>query len=79
MSFAGANDVMTVVEALIKRVWQDRRSGFLENLRFPFKRLSYDTAISTYGSDKPDLRFDHSRVGHSSSVPTNKRLTSTII
>ncbi|RPB21603.1 hypothetical protein L211DRAFT_790288 [Terfezia boudieri ATCC MYA-4762] len=62
MSFAGANDVMTVMEALVKRIWEDRRGELSENLKFPLRRLSYDTAISTYGSDKPDLRFDHSKI-----------------
>ena len=70
MSFAGANDVMTVMEALVKQIWEDRRGELSENLKFPLRRLSYDTAISTYGNDKPDLRFDHSRVSHS--CPTNK-------
>ena len=70
MSFAGANDVMTVMETLVKRIWGGRRAELSENLKFPLRRLSYDTAISTYGSDKPDLRFDHSRV--SNSRPTSE-------
>ncbi|KAF8422517.1 tRNA synthetases class II-domain-containing protein [Tirmania nivea] len=62
MSFAGANDVMTVMEALVKRIWEERRTVLSEGLTFPLRRLSYHTAMCTYGSDKPDLRFDHSRI-----------------
>jgi aspartyl-tRNA synthetase len=48
------HEVMTLSEGLIKKVFQDNL-GLTINT--PFERISYDTAINEYGSDKPDLRF----------------------
>jgi aspartyl-tRNA synthetase len=54
MSFVDEDDIMGVVEGLIKTLFRD-----LLNLKFkdPFPRLSYDQAMNLYGTDKPDLRF----------------------
>lgn len=54
MAFADAEDVMTVVERLIRKTWK----GSLEiELPNPFPRFTYDQVMSKYGSDKPDLRI----------------------
>ncbi|KAL8646109.1 MAG: hypothetical protein Q9226_007015 [Calogaya cf. arnoldii] len=54
MSFAGAEQVMYIIENLIRSLW----SKFLEsNLPCPFPRMSYREAMSSYGSDKPDTRL----------------------
>lgn len=55
MSFATGEDVMRVVEGVIRRLWSslmdtDAPSG-------SFRRLSYQDAMSRYGSDKPDTRY----------------------
>ncbi|OJJ89265.1 aspartate--tRNA ligase MSD1 [Aspergillus glaucus CBS 516.65] len=55
MSFATGEDVMKVVEGVICRLWstlmnEPAPSG-------PFRRLSYEEAMSKYGSDKPDTRY----------------------
>ncbi|KAM5443570.1 aspartate--tRNA ligase msd1 [Microsporum ferrugineum] len=56
MSFATAEDVMTTTEALVKKLWA---SVMPEPLApEPFPRMSYHMAMSLYGSDKPDTRFD---------------------
>ena len=63
MSFAGARDVMKVMELLVKKIWTEKRPTSASHLKYPLRRICYETAISNFGSDKPDLRFDHSRVG----------------
>lgn len=55
MSFAKGDDVRKVIEAVIRRLWAsflqiDVGSG-------PFATMSYEDAMATYGSDKPDLRL----------------------
>lgn len=55
MSFAGAEQVMSTIEDLICSIWSQHL-----NIRLPkvFPRISYEEAMSQYGSDKPDTRFD---------------------
>ncbi len=53
MSFVDQNDVMTLVEGLVRRVWKE-----VLNVEVPvLKRMPYAEAMDRYGSDKPDLRF----------------------
>jgi aspartyl-tRNA synthetase len=54
MSFVNSDDVMRVMESLIAHVFKE--VGV--EVQLPIKRLSYDEAMTRYGSDKPDLRFD---------------------
>lgn len=57
MSFVSAEDVMAVnEEALTTIVKQVRPDVTLKFATWP--RLTWDEAMHTYGSDKPDLRFD---------------------
>jgi aspartyl-tRNA synthetase len=63
MSFANGEDVMNCIENLIRVLW----STLLEiTLPQPFIRTTYHEAMSKYGSDKPDIRFDMPihRIGH---------------
>ncbi|KAI9766593.1 MAG: aspartyl-tRNA synthetase 2, mitochondrial [Geoglossum simile] len=55
MSFARADDVMKCVEVLIKRLWETLLQ--VEPLPQEFRRMSYQKAMSMYGSDKPDIRL----------------------
>jgi len=54
MSFINREEIFKVVEGLMKelfgQIWDIE-------LSLPIIRLTYDEAISKYGSDKPDLRF----------------------
>ncbi len=54
MSFATQEDVQTVVEKLIDRLFT-AHSKFPFN-KGPFKRIPYKEAMIKYGTDKPDLR-----------------------
>jgi len=55
MSFASAEDVMRTVEAVVKRLWSELLGA--TDLPEAFPRMSYEEAMSRYGSDKPDLRL----------------------
>ncbi|HSO67406.1 MAG TPA: aspartate--tRNA ligase [Desulfatirhabdiaceae bacterium] len=54
MSFVGEEDVMTIAEGLMDRLFKETLN---RSLSLPFPRLSYDEAINRYGLDKPDIRF----------------------
>ena len=55
MSFVSKEDVFAVIEGLMAAVF---RAGLDVELQTPFPRLTYHDAMNTYGSDRPDLRFD---------------------
>jgi aspartyl-tRNA synthetase len=54
MSFVSREDVLALTEGLMAHIFKKTL-----NVELPehFTRLSYDDAISRYGTDKPDLRF----------------------
>ena len=54
MSFVEEDDVMTMAEGLMARLFKDTLGI---DLKTPFERMSYAQAIADYGLDKPDLRF----------------------
>ena len=54
MSFVDENDVMTLNEGLVKRVFKDVL-GY--DVPTPFERLTFNEAMARFGSDKPDTRF----------------------
>jgi aspartyl-tRNA synthetase len=53
-SFMSQEDIMAMVERMMARVMKVARGI---DLPIPFPRMSYDEAMSRYGSDKPDTRF----------------------
>lgn len=55
MSFVDQDDVMNLTERLIAHVFKEIRGI---DIKLPLMKMKYDDAISKYGSDKPDLRFD---------------------
>ena len=55
ISFATEELVYETMEGLMTDVWRQVKDVELET---PFPRISYDEALKTYGSDKPDVRFD---------------------
>lgn len=54
MSFVDEEQVMTMAEGLMARVFKDVMGV---ELTLPFPRMTYDEAMSRYGVDKPDTRF----------------------
>lgn len=54
MSFVTEDDVMTINEGLIKRLWKEILNI---DVPTPFVRMPWDEAMSRFGSDKPDTRF----------------------
>ena len=54
MSFCTENDVIAVAEKLIYDIFT--KCG--KDIPSSFRRMKYSEAMESYGSDKPDLRFD---------------------
>lgn len=54
MSFVDVDDVMSMGEGYIKRVFKDAIGIDIE---LPLPRLTYKEAMERYGSDKPDTRY----------------------
>ncbi|MEA2721282.1 MAG: aspartyl-tRNA synthetase [Candidatus Eremiobacteraeota bacterium] len=59
MTFVQQDDVIAMMEGSMRYVWQ-RVLG--EAIPDPLPRLTYADAMRRYGSDKPDLRFEHELV-----------------
>ncbi|XP_077233976.1 tRNA synthetase class II (D, K and N) family protein isoform X2 [Tasmannia lanceolata] len=55
LAFTPLEDMLRLNEDLIRHVFQEIKGVQLPN---PFPRLTYTEAMSRYGSDRPDLRFD---------------------
>jgi aspartyl-tRNA synthetase len=55
MSFVDINDVISVHENLVARVWKEILGV---DVAVPMRRMSYKEAMDNYGIDRPDLRFD---------------------
>jgi aspartyl-tRNA synthetase len=54
MSFTRADEVIGIVEGMIVLLFRELKG--IEITR-PFQRLTWDEAMSRFGSDKPDIRF----------------------
>ena len=52
MTFVNQSDVMQLTEEMLKSTWPRK----LSTEAFPV--MTYETAMSMYGTDKPDLRYD---------------------
>ena len=53
-SFLNDTEIQTIVEGMFKHVF---KKVLDIDLKTPFRRIKYEDAMNTYGSDKPDLRF----------------------
>ncbi len=54
MSFVTQDDILGTMEPVMRGLFQEFAGG--KSVTETFRRIPYDTAIRTYGSDKPDLR-----------------------
>ncbi|MDY6967503.1 MAG: aspartate--tRNA ligase [Spirochaetota bacterium] len=55
MSFASPDKIIEIIEGMLKSVVKDVTGN---EITIPFRRISYDDAIASYGCDAPDLRFE---------------------
>lgn len=55
MSFVDTDDILECLEGFIKRLYKEILGVDIET---PLPRLTFDEAMSRYGSDKPDTRFE---------------------
>ena len=55
MSFVDTDDILECLEGFIKRLYKEILNV---DIATPLPRLTFDEAMSRYGSDKPDTRFE---------------------
>ncbi len=55
MSFVDEEDILDMAEKLVAHIFKEIKNI---DIKLPLMRMKYTDAINTYGSDKPDLRFD---------------------
>ncbi len=54
-SFMNEDEIITLMETMIEKVLKDVVNT---EVKLPLRRMEYDEAIDSYGSDKPDTRYD---------------------
>jgi aspartyl-tRNA synthetase len=54
MSFIQREDIYLLIEGLVKSVWKEVKGV---ELATPFPRVTFQEAMETYGTDKPDRRY----------------------
>jgi aspartyl-tRNA synthetase len=54
MSFVSDDDIMTINEGLIQKLWKEMLGV---EVKLPLLRMPWDEAMDRFGSDKPDTRF----------------------
>ncbi len=54
MSFVDEEDIIKTSEGLMQKLMKDLID---KEVSLPFRRMTYDEAMKTYGTDKPDTRF----------------------
>ncbi|QRO01172.1 aspartate--tRNA ligase [Archangium violaceum] len=54
MSFVTQDDIFSIIEGLLKRLWGEVLGI---DIPTPFMRMNFDESMAKYGNDKPDLRF----------------------
>ncbi|MEK4923584.1 aspartate--tRNA ligase [Cytobacillus sp. FSL R5-0569] len=55
MSFMSQEDIIELMESMMAKIMRDVKG---QEVHIPFPRLTYHEAMSRYGSDKPDTRFE---------------------
>jgi aspartyl-tRNA synthetase len=57
MSFVDRENVIEIIEGMLKRLFKSALGGLDVELETPFERLSFQNSMEKFGTDKPDLRF----------------------
>lgn len=70
LSFSDREKIMELIENVLVHCWPD----FCGVLNTPFPRLTYNEAMSEYGTDKPDIRFAMKLTDITSAIETNESL-----
>jgi len=68
-SFVTEEDIYDLVEGMMQELFREVLGVQVET---PFPRMTYDEAMSLYGSDKPDLRFQMTIDDYTNSFSTSK-------
>jgi len=55
MSFVDVDDVINVHEKMVARIWKQILNV---DVPLPMRRMTYKEAMDSYGTDRPDVRFD---------------------
>ncbi len=55
-SFVDDKYIQNLIENLVFKLWKEMLG---KKITIPFKKMSYKIAMESYGSDKPDLRFEN--------------------
>lgn len=54
-AFLTSDEIMALIEGMMAQIMKDVLD---KDIQLPFKKMPYDEAMSRFGSDKPDTRFD---------------------
>lgn len=54
LSFTTEDHVQSLVESLLSYSWPSKKP----KIKIPFPKITYNEAMKTYGTDKPDLRYE---------------------
>ena len=62
MSFIEIDDILSLIEKMLTRIFDALRAGGYSDRNFPqiklpLQRMSYDESMSRFGNDRPDTRF----------------------
>ncbi|KAJ2961755.1 hypothetical protein NQZ79_g2979 [Umbelopsis isabellina] len=69
MSFIKAKDIQNIIEGMVSAIWKKALDVQLSKMDFP--HMTYNEAMSKYGSDKPDIRFNIHINDISKQLPTS--------
>ena len=65
MSFIDEEDIYSIIEGFLKKLWKETLNI---DIKTPFPRISYEEAMSKYGTDRPDTRFGLELIDMSNAV-----------
>lgn len=71
LSFTDRDKILELIENVLAHCWPENCGA----ITTPFPRLTYNEAMESYGSDKPDLRFDMKLTNISETVALNETIT----